>query len=72
MKTDMGPISTKSGLNSAFKMGSCALIGFGNTEQNFEDGLMVVKGDNGVDAEIYLFILQVFYTYLASIAQQPY
>lgn len=41
-------------------MGSCALIGFGNTERNFGDGLMVVKEDNGVDAEIHLFILQVF------------
>lgn len=41
-------------------MGSCALIGFGNTERTFRDGLMVVKEDNGVDAEIRLFILQVF------------
>lgn len=59
-KTDSGPLAPNQALTQRYEMGSCALIGFGNTERNFGDGLMVVKEDNGVDAEIHLFILQVF------------
>lgn len=60
IKTDSGPLALNRALTQRYEMGSCALIGFGNTERNFGDGLMVVKEDNGVDAEIHLFILQVF------------
>lgn len=40
-------------------MGGCAPIRFGNTERNFSDGLMAVIEDNGVYAEICLFISQI-------------
>lgn len=60
IKTDSGPLALNRALTQRYEMGSCALIGFGNTERTFRDGLMVVKEDNGVDAEIHLFILQVF------------
>lgn len=60
IKTDSGPLALNRALTQRYEMGSCALIGFGNTERTFRDGLMVVKEDNGVDAEIHLLILQVF------------
>lgn len=40
-------------------MGGRAPIRFGNAERNFSDGLMAVIEDNGVYAEICLFISQI-------------